>query len=202
MAPIIQSASIAKGRRTASPFHPYYTIKDMFGLGVFLVVFAIFVFFLPNYLNGADAYIPANPLQTPAEIVPQWYFLPFYYAILRSIPNKLAGVIAMFAAVGILFRRPWLDTSKGVRSGLFPAIYKWVFWLLVIDVTALGLGRRQSPGGPLRSRWPRGDLLLFRPFPNFLLPAAPGQRSRGRWRFRAAHRYGRCCHTSPAGGRR
>lgn len=127
------------------PFHPYYTIKDLFGLAVFLLIFAFFVFYLPNYLNGADAYIPANPLQTPSEIVPQWYFLPFY-AILRSIPNKLAGVIAMFAAVGILFVVPWLDTSK-VRSASFRPIYKWVFWLLVIDVVALGWVGANKPEG-------------------------------------------------------
>jgi quinol-cytochrome oxidoreductase complex cytochrome b subunit len=127
------------------PFHPYYTVKDLFGLSVFLIVFAIFVLYVPNYLNGADAYIPANPLQTPAEIVPQWYLLPFY-AILRAIPNKLAGVIAMFGSVGILFLVPWLDTSK-VRSARFRPLYKWVFWLLVIDVMALGwLGAHRPEG--------------------------------------------------------
>ena len=83
-----------KGPQDSIPFHPYYTIKDLFGLSVFLLVFSVFVFYAPNYLNDPTAYIPANPLQTPAEVVPQWYFLPFF-AILRSIPNKLAGVIAM-----------------------------------------------------------------------------------------------------------
>src|SRR5258706_8324808 len=127
------------------PFHPYYTVKDLFGLSVFLIVFAIFVLYVPNYLNGADAYIPANPLQTPAEIVPQWYLLPFY-AILRAIPNKLAGVIAMFCSVGVLFFVPWLDTSK-VRSARFRPLYKWVFWLLVVDVIALGwLGANRPEG--------------------------------------------------------
>lgn len=109
-----------KNPQDSIPFHPYYTVKDLFGLCVFLIVFAIFVFYLSNYLNGADAYIPANPLQTPAEIVPQWYFLPFY-AILRSIPDKLRGVVAMFSAVGVLFVVPWLDTSK-VRSAYFRPI--------------------------------------------------------------------------------
>jgi ubiquinol-cytochrome c reductase cytochrome b/c1 subunit len=127
------------------PFHPYYTVKDLLGLAAFLLVFAFFVFYLPNYLNSTDAFIPANPLQTPAEVVPQWYFLPFY-AILRSIPNKLAGVIAMFSAVAVLFILPWLDTSK-VRSARFRPIYKWVFWLLVIDVIVLGWVGANKPEG-------------------------------------------------------
>jgi quinol-cytochrome oxidoreductase complex cytochrome b subunit len=134
-----------KGPQDSIPFHPYYTAKDLFGLCVFLIVFALFVFFLPNYLNGPDAYIPANPLQTPAEVVPQWYFLPFY-AILRSIPDKLAGVIAMFSAVGVLFVVPWLDTSK-VRSAYFRPIYKWAFWLLVIDAVVLGWVGANRPEG-------------------------------------------------------
>lgn len=80
------------------PFHPYYTIKDYFGLGVYLMIFAGFVFFAPNFFGEPDNYIPANPLVTPPHIVPEWYFLPFY-AILRSIPNKLLGVIAMFSSI-------------------------------------------------------------------------------------------------------
>ncbi|MES0041872.1 cytochrome b N-terminal domain-containing protein [Mesorhizobium sp. M0091] len=126
------------------PFHPYYTVKDLLGLAAFLLVFAFFVFYLPNYLNSTDAFIPANPLRTPAEVVPQWYFLPFY-AILRSIPNKLAGVIAMFSAVAVLFILPWLDTSK-VRSARFRPLYKWIFWLLVIDVIVLGWVGANKPG--------------------------------------------------------
>ncbi len=127
------------------PFHPYYTVKDLLGLAAFLLVFAFFVFYLPNYLNSTDAFIPANPLQTPAEVVPQWYFLPFY-AILRSIPNKLAGVIAMFSSVAVLFVLPWLDTSK-VRSARFRPTYKWIFWLLVIDVIVLGWVGANKPEG-------------------------------------------------------
>ncbi|MER9296747.1 cytochrome b N-terminal domain-containing protein [Mesorhizobium sp. M0621] len=127
------------------PFHPYYTVKDLLGLAAFLLVFAFFVFYLPNYLNDPTAYIPANPLQTPAEVVPQWYFLPFF-AILRSIPNKLLGVIAMFSAVGVLFVLPWLDISK-VRSARFRPIYKWVFWFLVIDVIVLGWVGANKPEG-------------------------------------------------------
>ena len=96
------------------PFHPYYTVKDYFGLGVYLIIFAALVFFAPNFLGHPDNYIPANPLQTPAHIVPEWYFLPFY-AILRAVPDKLMGVLLMFAAVAVLFILPWLDKHK-VRS--------------------------------------------------------------------------------------
>ena len=116
--------------------HPYYTVKDYFGLGVYLIIFAALVFFAPNFLGHPDNYIPANPLQTPAHIVPEWYFLPFY-AILRSVPDKLGGVILMFSAIFILFVLPWLDTSK-VRSAVFRPIYRQFFWILVIDVLMLG----------------------------------------------------------------
>jgi len=135
-----------KGPQDSIPFHPYYTIKDMFGLGVFLIVYAAFVFFMPNALGDPENYIPANPLQTPPEIVPEWYFLP-YYAILRSvpdiwllvftIPSKLAGVLCLFGSIGVLFVVPWLDTSP-VRSSRFRPVYRWFFWVLVIDAFALG----------------------------------------------------------------
>lgn len=134
-----------KGPQDSIPFHPYYTIKDLFGLSIFLLVFSVFVFYAPNYLNDPTAYIPANPLQTPAEVVPQWYFLPFF-AILRSIPNKLAGVIAMFSSIFVLFVLPWLDTSP-VRSARFRPVYWWVFWLLVADVIVLGWVGAHPPEG-------------------------------------------------------
>ncbi|HEV2162859.1 MAG TPA: cytochrome b N-terminal domain-containing protein [Stellaceae bacterium] len=134
-----------KGPQDSVPFHPYYTYKDMFGLSVFLIIFAIFVFYFPNALGDPQNYIPANPMQTPPEIVPEWYLLPFY-AILRSIPSKLLGVCALFGAIGILFIVPWLDTSK-VRSAYFRPVYKWVFWLLVIDVFALGAVGAHRPEG-------------------------------------------------------
>ena len=140
-----------KGPQDSIPFHPYYTIKDMFGLGVFLIVYAAFTFFMPNALGDPQNYIPANPLVTPPEIVPEWYFLP-YYAILRSvpdiwfIPSKLAGVICMFGSIGVLFILPWLDTSR-VRSAKFRPIYKWVFWLLVIDAFILGYVGAHRPEG-------------------------------------------------------
>jgi len=134
-----------KGPQDQLPFHPYYTFKDMFGLAVFLVIFALFIFYMPNGLGDAQNYIPANPLQTPPEIVPEWYLLPFY-AILRSIPDKLLGVIALFGSILILFVLPWLDTSR-VRSAYFRPIYKWVFWLIVIDVFALGTVGAHRPEG-------------------------------------------------------
>ena len=177
----------AKGKQDKIPFHPYYTVKDGFGFAVFFIVFAWFVFFSPNSLGHPDNYIPANPMVTPAHIVPEWYFLPFY-AILRAvtfdtplwlvsigiaalsvplavvlkrpteamiagvagislliisvltgavIDAKLAGVLAMFASIIILFVLPWLDTSP-VRSGAFRPAFKWFFWLFVADCIILG----------------------------------------------------------------
>ncbi|MGH7008940.1 MAG: cytochrome b [Stellaceae bacterium] len=134
-----------KGPQDSVPFHPYYTYKDMFGLSVFLIIFAIFVFYFPNALGDPQTYIPANPMQTPPEIVPEWYLLPFY-AILRSIPSKLLGVCALFGSIFILFIVPWLDTSK-VRSAYFRPVYKWVFWLLVIDAFVLGAVGAHRPEG-------------------------------------------------------
>jgi ubiquinol-cytochrome c reductase cytochrome b subunit len=127
------------------PFHPYYTIKDSVGICVYFIVFAGLVFFAPNFFASPDNYIPANPLQTPAEIVPEWYFLPFY-AILRSVPNKLGGVLMMFGSIMVLFVLPWLDTSP-VRSARFRPIYRQLFWLLVISVFALGAVGAHRPQG-------------------------------------------------------
>ncbi len=134
-----------KGPQDTIPFHPYYTIKDAFGLFVFLIPFAFFVFFAPNFLGHPDNYIPANPLVTPAHIVPEWYFLPFY-AILRAVPDKLFGVLAMFGAIAVLFILPWLDRSP-VRSGSFRPVFKIFFWLLFIDCIALTwLGGKPAEG--------------------------------------------------------
>ena len=127
---------IKKPSNDTVPFHPYIVIKDLFALLIFLIVFAFFVFYSPNILGHSDNYIEANPLVTPAHIVPEWYLLPFY-AILRSIPDKLLGVIAMFASIFVLVILPWLDTSK-VRSALFRPIYKQLYWFLVADVLILG----------------------------------------------------------------
>ena len=124
-----------KGPQDSIPFHPYYTIKDLFGLSFVLTIFAFVVFFFFVYLGHPDNYIPADPLKTPAHIVPEWYFLPFY-AILRAVPDKLGGVIAMISAILILFVLPWLDTSK-VRSATFRPIYKKLYWFLVVDIIVL-----------------------------------------------------------------
>jgi ubiquinol-cytochrome c reductase cytochrome b subunit len=124
------------------PFHPFYTAKDGFGLAVFLIFYLAVTFFLPNYLGHADNYIPANPLATPAHIVPEWYFWPFY-AILRAftvdfiLSAKLWGVLAMFAAILLLFFLPWIDRSP-VRSGNYRPRFKQFFWILVLDVLVLG----------------------------------------------------------------
>jgi len=134
-----------KGPQDSIPFHPYYTIKDLFGLAVFLVFYAALVCFAPNLFGEPDNYIPANPLSTPSEIVPEWYFLP-YYAILRSIPNKLAGVIAMFGAIALLAVVPWLDRSP-VRSARFRPIYQQFFWLLLADCFLLGYCGAHPPSG-------------------------------------------------------
>ena len=133
------------GKQDTIPFHPYYTSKDLFGAMVFLTIFASAVFFYPNYLGHPDNYIPANPLQTPAHIVPEWYFLPFY-AILRAIPDKLGGVLFMFGAIAVLFILPWLDRSP-VRSGRFRPLFKIFFWLLLADCVLLGyLGGKPAEG--------------------------------------------------------
>lgn len=118
------------------PFHPYLSIKDLYGFLVFAIFFSFFIYFNPNLLGHPDNYIPGNPLVTPAHIVPEWYFLPFY-AILRSIPDKLGGVIAMVLAILILLVLPWLHTSR-IRSTAFRPIYKKFFWLFIINCLILG----------------------------------------------------------------
>ena len=128
------------------PFTPYATLKDAFGIGVFLVLFAWLTFFAPNYLGHPDNYIEANPLVTPAHIVPEWYLLPFY-AILRAIPNKLLGVIALFSAVIIPAALPWLDFSK-VKSARYRPWFAKAFWVFVAVGVGLGyLGSQPAEGG-------------------------------------------------------
>ncbi len=126
-------------------FTPYATVKDAFVLAVFCILFAWFVFYIPNYLGHADNYIPANPAVTPPHIVPEWYYLPFY-AILRSIPNKLLGVIALFGSIVILAFLPWLDTSK-VRSARYRPLYRQFFWMFVIVCIGLGWLGSKPPEG-------------------------------------------------------
>lgn len=141
-----------KHKTDTVPFTPYATIKDGFAMVVFLAVFAYFVFYIPNFMGHADNYIPADPLKTPAHIVPEWYFLPFY-AILRAITfnigpidSKLGGVLAMFGAIAVLFFVPWLDTSK-VRSAVYRPWYKLFFWLFAANAVFLGwLGAKPAEG--------------------------------------------------------
>jgi ubiquinol-cytochrome c reductase cytochrome b subunit len=134
-----------KSPQDTVPFHPYYTMKDSVGICVFLLIYAAIVFFLPSLLLAPDNYIQANPLQTPTEIVPEWYFLPFY-AILRSIPNKLGGVILLFGSILLLFALPWLDTSP-VRSARFRPIYRQLMILLVLSLIGLGFVGAHRPEG-------------------------------------------------------
>jgi len=135
-------------KKETVPFHPYMTVKDGFALTIFMIVFAYFVFYMPNYLGHADNYIPADPLVTPAHIVPEWYFLPFY-AILRAVPDTLGGVILLFGSILVLFFVPWLDTSR-VRSTSYRPLYRPFFWLFVFTCIALGyLGAKPAEGGYL-----------------------------------------------------
>jgi len=149
-----------KGPQDSIPFHPYYTVKDNFGIALFLIFYAAFVFFAPNFFGEPDNYIPANPLQTPPHIVPEWYFLP-YYAILRAVDDnfigwapfgiviinaKLAGVIAMVASIAVFFFLPWLDRSP-VKSCRFRPVYKWFFWIFVVDGLILGWVGANPPDG-------------------------------------------------------
>jgi len=139
------------GRDTV-PFTPYATIKDVFALSVFLIFYAWFVFYIPNYLLDADNSIVANPLVTPAHIVPEWYLLPFY-AILRAIPNKLVGVVCLFGAIAVLAFLPWLDTSA-VRSGRYRPLFRFFFIVFVLACVGLGyLGSQEvSDGATLIAR--------------------------------------------------
>jgi len=141
-----------KGPQDTIPFSPYYTIKDAFGLGAFLIFYLGFVFFAPNFFGEPDNYIKANPLVTPPHIVPEWYFLPFY-AILRAItfdiwfiPAKLIGVILMFGSILILLFLPWLDRSP-VRSAKFRPIYRQFFWLFLVNCIVLGVVGKNPPEG-------------------------------------------------------
>ena len=134
-----------KGKQDTVPFHPYYTVKDGFALVVFMLLFSYFIFFAPNVLGHADNYIQANPLVTPAHIVPEWYLLPFY-AILRAVPDKLGGVLLMFGAIFVLFLLPWLDTSK-VRSARYRPLFRQFYALFVVDCLMLGyLGAMPAEG--------------------------------------------------------
>ncbi len=148
-----------KGPQDTVPFHPYYTTKDLFGMAVCLFLFFGIVFFAPNLMGHPDNYIEANSLKTPAHIVPEWYFWPFY-AILRAftndfmgIPAKLWGVLAMFGSILLLLFLPWLDASR-VRSAKFRPIYKWLFWLLMLDILVLGIAGMKPAEAPWAGLFP------------------------------------------------
>jgi ubiquinol-cytochrome c reductase cytochrome b subunit len=141
-----------KSKGDTVPFSPHATVKDGFAMVVFLFFFAYFIFYIPNFLGHADNYVEANPLKTPSEIVPEWYFLPFY-AILRAITfnigpinSKLGGVLVMFGSIVLLFIVPWLDTSK-VRSAVYRPWYKLFFWIFIADVVMLGWIGAKPPEG-------------------------------------------------------
>jgi quinol-cytochrome oxidoreductase complex cytochrome b subunit len=134
-----------KGPADTVPFHPYYTIKDLFAIVVFLLFFIYFIFFTPHFLGHADNYIQANRLVTPPHIVPEWYYLPLY-AILRSVPDKLAGVILMFSAIMVWAFLPWLDRSA-VRSARFRPWMKQAVFILVVVIWILGMLGSQTPDG-------------------------------------------------------
>jgi ubiquinol-cytochrome c reductase cytochrome b subunit len=151
-------------KKDTVPFTPYATLKDGFAIGAFLVLYAWMTFFVPNYLGHPDNYIEANPLVTPPHIVPEWYFLPFY-AILRAIPNKLLGVIALFLSILITAALPWLDTSK-VRSGTYRPLFRRFYWVFVAVCIGLGyLGAQPAEGVYL---W-AARLLSFYYFLHFLV---------------------------------
>jgi ubiquinol-cytochrome c reductase cytochrome b/c1 subunit len=134
-----------KTDKDSVPFTPHATIKDMFGVSVFLLLYAWFIFYMPNYLGDADNYIVANPAQTPAHIVPEWYYLPFY-AMLRSIPNKLAGVVVMFSSILLLVFLPWLDSAK-TRSCKYRPLARQFFWMFVFVCIVLGYLGSKPPEG-------------------------------------------------------
>jgi ubiquinol-cytochrome c reductase cytochrome b subunit len=130
-------------QRDTVAFTPYATIKDVFGLSVFLILYCWLVFYIPNYLLDADNSVPANPLATPAHVVPEWYLLPFY-AMLRAIPNKLWGVIILLAAIVVLAFIPWLDRSP-VKSAKYRPSYRFFFWIFIAICIGLGYLGSQEP---------------------------------------------------------
>ena len=134
-----------RGPRDTVPFHPCITIKDLFAFSVFLIVVCVFVFFAPTYWGHPDNFIPANPLATPPHIVPEWYYL-WLYAILRAVPDKLGGTLAMFGAILVLFAVPWLDTAR-VRSMRYRPVARVFFWLLIADMVGLGFCGANTPEG-------------------------------------------------------
>tara|TARA_S200000501_G_scaffold150620_2_gene142083 strand:+ start:7472 stop:8749 length:1278 start_codon:yes stop_codon:yes gene_type:complete len=134
-----------KDEKDTISFHPYYTVKDLFAYVVFLLMFCYFIFYNPNILGHPDNYIEADPMLTPAHIVPEWYLLPFY-AILRAVPDKLFGVILMFGSIAVLFFLPWLDTMK-VKSARYRPLYKIFYLIFIISCLMLGYLGAKAPEG-------------------------------------------------------
>jgi ubiquinol-cytochrome c reductase cytochrome b subunit len=126
-----------ESKTSSIPFYPYFYVKDLFAFFVLLLVFAFFVCFFPNALGHTDNYIPANPMVTPPHIVPEWYFLPFY-AILRSIPDKLGGVLAMFGSILVLAIIPFIIPKLNIRSSVFRPIARKLFWFQLVNCLILG----------------------------------------------------------------
>lgn len=150
-------------------FFPYFVYKDIFGLfGILIGVFTFYVFFLPNYLGHPDNYIPANPLVTPTHIVPEWYLLTFY-AILRSIPSKLGGVLCMVAAILIFLLLPFVGQFK-IKSPKFNPVHQFFFWVFVSNaILLLWLGAQlvEEPYvtiGQLATAFYFGYFLIIVPF--------------------------------------
>jgi ubiquinol-cytochrome c reductase cytochrome b/c1 subunit len=167
----------AKSSQDTVPFTPHATIKDAFFLACFLVVYAWFIFYIPNYLGHPDNYIPANPQVTPTHIVPEWYYLPFY-AILRAIPSKLGGVLMLMASIVVLAFLPWLDTSK-VRSATYRPLYRQFFWIFILVCVGLGyLGSQPAEGGyvyaaRILTAWYFIHLLIILPLLGFIETPKP-----------------------------
>ncbi|MBI1200742.1 MAG: cytochrome b/b6 [Phenylobacterium sp.] len=146
-----------KSPKDTVPFHPYYTVKDGFAISVFLLMYGVFVFYMPDSLGDAINYVPANPLQTPPEIVPEWYLLPFY-AILRAVPDKLMGVLLMFSAIAVLFVLPWLDTSK-VRSMRYRPTARLYLAIFLLACLVLGYCGAHPPDQAIVGE-PSGFILM------------------------------------------
>jgi ubiquinol-cytochrome c reductase cytochrome b subunit len=144
------------------PFHPYYTVKDIVGVAVFLIIFSLIVFFAPEmggWFLERDNFIPADPLKTPEHIVPLWYFTPFY-AILRAVPDKFLGVVAMGGAIFVLFLLPWLDRSPVKSIRYRGSIYKVAIAVFVISFIALGYLGTQ-PATPIMTNFARLFSVLY-----------------------------------------
>ncbi len=158
------------------PFHPYFTTKDFFGLGVYLIVFCVFVFFLPNTFIEPTNNIPANPLVTPAHIEPEWYFLPFY-AILRAVPDMLGGVVAMALSVMIFAFLPFADRTTLPGGAHYRPVYRAMFYIFMVDVLVLGYVGSQPPTGFVVPLGQIATIVYFATF--FMLPFV--SKSEERW---------------------